>query len=460
MKIQLKITLLFTFLCLSVIIGLSVAVYYFANAQAFEDFYSRLELRAVIASKVNFEGNEESQETYENLRRQHLQRLPNEEEFIIRADTLDRIQKTGLFRVTGEEFFSRIRTDGKASLRHGFQFFEGIQHKTVKGDYYIIVSAVNSYAQNFLLSLRKILTTVCIVSVIVVFSIGIIFSRQVLAPIRNIARRVNNISITSLHERLDVKDGKDEISYLAATFNDMLSRLETAFETQNNFVSNASHELNTPLTAIIGEADFALARERNSEDYRQSLQVVMKEGEKLQAITRGLLELAQSSFSGNLVYEAVKINELVYQSVRVARNVYPRCQIVIDGSLHPETSGGLSIYGNAQLFELAISNVLLNACKYSGEGAVTVATAASSTDVIFIISDQGIGIPESEIKHIFDPFFRASNAKKTRGYGIGLPLALNIVKLYKGIIEISSRENQGTEVIIKLPLGRPDRRRG
>jgi len=455
MKIQVKITLLFTLLCLSVIVGLSVVIYYFANAKAFEDFYTRLELRAVIASKLNFEGNEQNQEAYENLRRQHLQPLPNEEEFIIRADTLDRVKKTTLFLVTGGEFFARIDAEGKASLRHEFQFFQGIRHKTAKEDYYIIVSAVNSYAQNFLMNLRKILTTVCVASVIVVFSIGIVFSRQVLAPIRNIARRVNNISITSLHERLDVKEGKDEISYLAATFNDMLSRLETAFETQNNFVSNASHELNTPLTAIIGEADFALARERNSDDYRQSLQVVMKEGEKLQAITRGLLELAQSSFSGNLVYEAVKVSELLYQSVRVARNVYPGCDIVLNQSLHPEAERSLVVYGNAQLFELAISNILLNACKYSDEGAVTLATAVSGIHVIFIISDQGIGIPESEIKHIFDPFFRASNAKKTRGYGIGLPLALNIVRLYKGSIEISSRENQGTEVVIKLPFGRP-----
>jgi signal transduction histidine kinase len=452
MKIQLKITLLFTLLCLLVIVLLSTAVYYFANEKAFQDFYVRLELRAVIASKINFDINSQSQEVIESLRRQHVQLLPEEEEFIIRTDTIDRIKNTVLYKTAGEQFFSDALKNGKAVARHRFQFFAGIIHHARPGEYLIIVSAVHSYAQNFLLSLQKILVIACIISTIVLFSIGLLFSRQVLSPIRNIAKRVTNISVTSLHERLEVGSGKDEISFLAATFNDMLSRLETAFETQNNFVSNASHELNTPLTAIIGEADLSLARERDPEHYRESLRVIMSEAEKLKAITSGLLELAQSSFHGNLVYERVNVDELVHNSMQVARNVYPRCPIRLDQSLRPELNPDLSIRGNAQLFELAISNVLLNACKYSGDKTVTFAVAASKAHVVFIITDQGIGIPSTEIKHIFDPFFRASNVKNTKGYGIGLPLARNIVHLYKGSIEIHSRENAGTEVIIKFPL--------
>lgn len=452
MKIQLKITLLFTLLCLSVVVLLSTAVYYFANEKAFEDFYSRLELRAVIASKINFDINSQSQEAIENLRMQHVQRLPEEEEFIIRTDTIDRIRNTTLYKTAGEQLFSDALKNGKAVARHRFQFFAGIIHRAPTGEYLIIVSAVHSYAQNFLLSLQKILVISCIISTIVLFSIGLLFSRQVLFPIRNIAKRVTNISVTSLHERLEAGSGKDEITFLAATFNDMLSRLETAFETQNNFVSNASHELNTPLTAIIGEADLSLARQRAPEQYRESLQVIMSEAEKLKAITSGLLELAQSSFHGNLVYEQVRVDELVHNSLQVTRNVYPKSNIRLDQSLRPETAWGLSIRGNAQLFELAISNVLMNACKYSGEKQVTLAIAVSKTHVIFIISDQGIGIPTGEIKHIFDPFFRASNVKNTKGYGIGLPLARNIVHLYKGNIEIHSKENAGTEVIIKFPL--------
>jgi len=448
MKIQLKITLLFTGLCLAVILLLSIAVWYFANEKAFEDFYTRLELRAVVASRANFDASDQNQQVYETLRREHLQRLPDEEEYIIRTDTLDRIHNTPLYELVGPRFFDEVRHNGKAAGRSRFQFYAGITHKVPQGEYLVIITAVHSDARHFLSDLKNILTTGGIISAIVLLSIGLLFSRQVLSPIRNIARRVNTISITSLHQRLEIK-GKDEVSVLATTFNDMLSRLETAFETQNNFVSNASHELNTPLTAIIGEADLALARQRLPEEYQSALAVIMAEAEKLRSITRGLLELAQSSFRGNLVYEPVDVDELVYNSLGVARNVYPHCEIRLDKSLH---SLHRPLYGNSQLFELAISNILLNACKYSEGKPVTFAIAASAANVVFIITDQGIGIPENQIKHVFDPFFRASNAKKTIGYGIGLPLAQNIIRLYKGSITISSKENIGTEVIVKFPL--------
>lgn len=246
MKIQLKITLLFTLLCLSVVLLLSLAVYYFANEKAFQDFYTRLELRAVIASKISFDVNQGSQDAYERLRQQHVQQLPEEEEFIIRTDTLDRIKNTPLYKTAGTAFFDEAQKNGKAIARHNFQFFAAITHSTGQQQYLIIVTAVHSYAQNFLANLSTILIISSILSIVVLFSIGLLFSRQVLSPIRNMAGRVNTISITSLHERLEVGKGKDELTLLAATFNDMLSRLETAFETQNNFVSNASHELNTP----------------------------------------------------------------------------------------------------------------------------------------------------------------------------------------------------------------------
>jgi len=454
MKIQYKIALLFTGFCSLVILLLSGAIYFFANEHAFDDFYVRLELRANIASKLNFDSSEVTQEAYTQLRREHLQRLPEEEEYILRADTLSRIGGDPLYKTLTPAFFDQVISAGKATTRRQFRFYTGIRYHAPAGSYIIIVTAVHSYAQNFLTNLKKILTAVTILAAVALFSIGLIFARQVLLPIRTITRRVNTISATSLHERLSPQRGTDEISTLAATFNDMLSRLETAFESQNNFVSNASHELNTPLTAIIGEADLALARDRAAEDYRNSLAVILQEAEKLRAITRGLLELAQSGFTGAIVYEEVNIEELLHDVLQVAHNVYPNVLIEMNRSLLGTGGKPLTIHGNARLFELALSNILLNACKYSEGKSVTFAVATSGAHVHFVITDHGIGIPDAEIEHIFEPFFRASNVRNTRGYGIGLPLTLNIVKLYKGNIDIHSRQGSGTEVIVRFPVTR------
>jgi signal transduction histidine kinase len=450
LKIQTKIALLFTVLCTTLIIALSFAVYYFSYQNTSEDFYTRLELRAVLTAKAILE-KDTLTPAYIAVRRQYLVMLPEENEYIIKRDTLDRFKNNDFFNHVPSNFLGEIVANGKATYRHDFDFYIGITYSNDKGDYIILVSAKNAFASGFLASLKAILIIACIISLIIAFSIGLFFSKEILAPVRNVTRQVNRISATSLHMRLDAKKSKDDIAVLTNTFNDMLNRLETAFETQNNFVSNASHELNTPLTAIIGEADYALAKPRSEQQYRQSLSIIMQQGERLQAITHSLVELARSGFRETLSMEPVDIDELVHNAKQNAYSVYSNCNIHIDDSLYPENSKQLRVLGNMQLLELALSNVMLNACKYSANQPVTIAVAVSDKHVIIVIRDNGIGIPDNEVKNIFDPFFRASNVQSIAGYGIGLPLTQNIIKLHKGTIEITSKINIGTEVIIKIP---------
>lgn len=450
MKIQIKIAILFTLLCTALIVLLSFAVYYFSFKNASQDFYTRLELRAVLTAKAHLE-KETLTPAYLAVRRQYLVRLPNEKEYVINQDTLARFNSPVFLTHAPAGFLQEIVDKGKAVYRYKFDFFMGITYTNDVGKYLIIISARNTFIQGFLTNLRTILFTACIISLLVAFSIGLLFSREILAPIRNVTRQVNRISATSLHKRLVGTNSKDEISVLTATFNDMLNRLETAFETQNNFVSNASHELNTPLTAIIGEADYALARPRTEQQYRQSLFTIMQQGERLQAITNSLVELARSAFKETLTVEPVEINELMHNVRQNAFSVYSHCNIHTDTSLYPEDAMHLTVPGNMQLLELALSNVVLNACKYSATHPVTMAVAVSDTHVIIVVRDSGIGIPEDEVKNIFDPFFRASNVQTIAGYGIGLPLTQNIIKLHKGTIEIRSELNIGTEVVIKIP---------
>lgn len=450
MKIQTRITLIFTVLCTSFLVALSFAVYYFAYKNASQDFTTRLELRAVIAAKASLDTLQATSSAYEDIRNQHLQRLPEEKEYIINVDTLQKLAGDGFYGTIPQAFVNNLLANNKGDYRVGFLYYAGIKYTVGSNNYLVIIVARNVFVENFLLNLKTILIFACVIGLIVIFSVGLFFSMQILAPIRNISRQVKKISATSLHMRLKARKGKDEITMLNDTFNDMLNRLETAFESQNNFVSNASHELNTPLTAIIGESDFALAKPRSVEEYQRALQVIMQQGEKLQHITQSLVQLAQSGFTGNFTMQLVSVNDLLNNAINNAHLVYETCEIKTDFSLYPNNHNQ-PIPGNQQLLELAVSNVILNACKYSGSKPVSVAVAVSDSHVIFVIKDNGIGIPGEEVKHIFDPFFRASNTRGTIGYGIGLPLVQNIVRLHNGVIEIRSQENVGTEVVVKLP---------
>lgn len=450
MKIGLKIAFTFTVLCTIIILLLVSAIYYFANKNAFSDFYTRLELRATIAAKAELDETKDSK-TYDTVRYNFLKQLPEEKEFFINTDTLNRVNLKYINPKLPSTFIEEVLQNGVANFKSGYQFFHGKYYSNASGSFIIIVSAINSYAQDFLVNLRKILITACILSMIVVFSIGLLFSNQILQPIRHITKGVKNINATSLHKRLPQKKYNDEIGDLNSTFNEMLSRLETAFETQNNFVSNASHELNTPLTTIIGEADYALRKPRESEEYRTTLSTIMQQSERLRDIIKGLLSLAQSGFTHNFSFGQVSIDEIMFDIQKMAKKVYPQSEVTMDYTLFPEDTSMLVIIGNGHLLELAISNVVLNACKYSNHKVVTVALAVSAFNVVIIVKDNGIGIPQKDLSHIYDPFFRASNTSGIYGYGIGLPLAKNIVTLHKGSIEISSKENEGTEVVIKLP---------
>lgn len=449
MKIQIRIALLFTLVCSAIIIVLSLAVLYFAHERAFEDFYTRLELRATLSAKANLDAGDVG--AYKEVRMIHLARLPNEKEYIISIDSLNNRSPAALGLQVPAAFLENIIRNKSASYRDGFYFVRGIYYTNQKGQYAVIVSAEHMFARNFLTSLKTILITANLIAMMVVFSVGLIFSKQILAPIRKLTQQVKKISVTSLHKRLAVKQGKDEISELAVTFNNMINRLETSFDTQNNFVSNASHELNTPLTAIMGEAEFALKKERTPLEYQQSFTTILKQAEKLKNITASLLELAQSGFTGNLSFEHLNVQELVTNVYKVAGSIYPECNLVLDYSLVPANFSEMSIQGNFHLLELCLCNITLNACKYANNGMVTFAVAASDKYLIFIIKDEGIGIPEHDMPHIFDPFFRASNVKSSKGYGIGLPLSYNIIKLHKGVIDVASKEAEGTEVVIKIP---------
>jgi signal transduction histidine kinase len=234
----------------------------------------------------------------------------------------------------------------------------------------------------------------------------------------------------------------------------MLIRMETSFNTQNNFISNASHELRTPLTAIIGEADVALTKVRDVEEYIETIKVILEEAENLDKKTQALLFLAQTGFNGKTIkFDKVRMDQLLWDVKVTTEKINPKSKIVIDMSLLPENPMKLKVNGNNQLLHLAVSNIILNACKYSKFETVNVSLGSIDTYILLVVKDSGIGIPESEIEHIYDPFFRASNTQNFEGYGIGLPLTRNIIHMHGGELLVNSIQNIGTTVQIKLPIG-------
>ena len=453
MTTQTKIVLLLSSIFLTYTAIFSVFIYYSISNYAYNDFYKRLEIRAITTAKIELE-NVQDINAVKEIRQEYLEKLPDEKIELINLSEFN-LQKDSDKLGIPKSFLNDILDNERAFYKSNETYYSGIHYKTLGKEYIVLASAQNYYSSHHIVYLRNLLILALVFSILLIGIISYLFSRKVMLPVRRIIKEMKKISTENLNYRLFVPTNNKELASLTSTFNTMLNRLETSFETQKNFVSNASHELNTPLTSIIGEADVSLSKTRSPEEYIKTLNTILAEADKLNKKTKALLFLAQSGYNGKTQkFKILRIDELLLEVKDTVAKIYPYVKIKIDFSLLPENSEKLKIVGNNQLLHLAISNILLNACKYNLDKDVTIALAVSNNHVLISIKDEGIGIPKSEITYIYDPFFRASNTREYEGYGIGLPLSRNVILQHNGNLEISSQENKGTTVEIKLPTRR------
>jgi signal transduction histidine kinase len=455
-KIQTRTTILFTVITAVFFIALDIVVYYFINEAAQNDFNKRVELRAKISAKYRFEKNKVSAEAFQRLQKEYLEKLSQEKAFVFEADSV-----TGKFnnhspKEISDAYLQEILlADGATVFKQTkFRHYAGLLHKDERVNHIIIKSATNQYGLEVMGDLRKIMITTLLFSIAVSYLAGQYFSKRTFRPFRSITNKVKQINENNLHLRLEESGGKDEIAELTQTFNKMIDRIEMAFETQNNFISNASHELRTPLTAIAAEADFALSKERTAAEYQQSIQHIVSQSEKLQQLIKGLLDLAQTGFDGKkLSWEKIRLDQLIFDVKTNADAIMPDNNVAVSVKHFPEDENKMLITGSYDLLKIAISNIVLNACKYSNNKKVLLQLEFEENSGRITVTDTGIGIPEDDVKHIYVPFFRASNTRPYEGYGIGMPLSKNIIRLHKGKIEVNSKENVGTVVVVQLPIG-------
>ena len=454
MNLNTRITILFAILSAVIISLLSGFVWYFANEFAFEDFYKRLENRVNVAAQLKLYTPEKAA-GYKDVYHHYLEFLPTEQEHIIRDNYTSRAllsKKEDL----PLRFYRNIDEGQMARYRNENIFYAGKAFKKGPNVYIVVISARDPYGYRELKALQKILIAGFFLSIALSYLVGRKFSEYTFKPVRALIKKAKGISAENLNQRLDPVKGKDEISEISQTFNEMLDRLETAFETQNNFISNASHELRTPLTIISAEAELAIAKiDGKDAELQKSMSTIQAEAEHLENILTSLLSLAQSGFDGQKQrWEDIRLDELIWDVKNTIDLINPENQIHIDFSRLPDHFENLSLNGNLNLLRLAVTNIVNNACKYSDNRKVILALSATTANIVISVKDQGIGIPEKELQHVFEPFFRASNTGRYKGYGVGLPLSLNIIRLHKGTIKINTVQESGTEMNILLPLTR------
>lgn len=450
MKFQTKITLLFFAISATGLILLNATIFYFVSQFSFKDFFDRLEARVNLTAQTNL-FTDRNTDAYKEVRARYLEKLEDEKNYIVKIDSS--VESFPHPLKLPQSFYKSILDNGNAKYSESNHFYFGKIFQTKGARYMVIVAASDPYGFKELTQLKKVLIICFFISIVLSYIAGLVLSHYTMKPIQDITFSVKQIKANNLHSRLPEVKGNDVVSSLISTFNTMLTRLETAFETQNNFISNASHELRTPLTIMTSEAELLLSGKKLDPVSEASVKTILGEAEKLHHILTSLLGLAQSGFDGKKQnWQQIRVDELVMNVADAVKKIDAECTIDIDFSTLPEEESQLYTAGNNNLLLLALSNIVMNGCKYSKKQPVKVQAKTENGFIVIVVTDNGIGIPEKDQQHVFEPFFRASNTSEFEGFGIGLPLTLNIIRLHKGSIGISSQEDKGTEIQVFLPI--------
>ncbi len=273
-------------------------------------------------------------------------------------------------------------------------------------------------------------------------------ARRGLAPLDRIANLASEIEAQDLSRRLALPVRTDELGRLAATFDRMLDRLQSAFDRERRFTSDASHELRAPLAVIRAEADLALRKERSPAEYQRALETIASESDALEVLTRDLLAAARGADERDDVRAPVDLSlvaETVAERARViagARRV--RVAVPVDADA--------VIDGNRLMIERAVLSVLHNALKYSPEaGNVEIRVGGDRPKAELTVRDDGPGFSKAALERAFDRFWRDDDARTREGSGLGLSLAKTIVERYGGTIELSNALPHGALVRMSFP---------
>ncbi len=280
-------------------------------------------------------------------------------------------------------------------------------------------------------------------------------------PINRIMSAAQRLGANRMAERLPVPETDDELRRLSLTLNEMLDEVEQALVSQQRFVADASHELKTPLTILLGELDLLCRQPRAAEEYRAFLDSAGEELQRLSQIIQNLLVLARADSGRPLQLSAtVRLDEVILGVMGRLRGFAEQAQVRCGMRIVPQDGaaavdgGGVTVRGDADLLASLFFNLVHNAIKHSAGGqTVQIVLESRATGPRVVVRDSGAGIAAAELPHLFERFHRAESPSRGRvtGTGLGLAIARWIAEAHGGRIGVESRPAEGSAFTVELP---------
>lgn len=287
---------------------------------------------------------------------------------------------------------------------------------------------------------------------------GFSLASRALGPVRRITQQASAIAEGEFGTRLDQPATEDEIGEMVRLLNRMLDRLRSALDANRRFAADASHELRSPLTAMMGEIDVTLRRERSASEYREALTVLRQRLDAMSGLTTALMVMVRAQEQTSPRISEVRLADLIdrvmTRSADAVAAARIHCRIDV-----PATT---VVYGESSLLERVFDNLIRNAVQYNQDGGTVTVTARVEPGVgdwvpdvvVAAVHNTGARIPPDERERVFERFYRVdpSRSRRTGGAGLGLAICAEVVRLFKGSIAVVDAP-EGTTIEVRLPGG-------
>ena len=299
-------------------------------------------------------------------------------------------------------------------------------------------------------SLQNTILTISIILELAVILFSLFFANAHTRRLRKIMSSIRTVRDGDYTHQLELS-GHDELNLLSNEFNDLIARLQTSENKRNRFVSDASHELKTPLASIKLLSDSILQNEMDDETVREFVGDIGAEAERLNRMSEKLLALSRIDSKTDVSTEITKVIPTIERVIRMLTPNAKKSSIVFETDFRDDPS---ILIQEDDLYQV-IFNLVENGIKYNKPGGkLTITLSADESNALIKVTDTGMGIPEEALDHIFERFYRVDKARSrsTGGSGLGLSIVRNIIKRNHGVIHVDSTVGQGTTVSVQFPI--------
>ncbi|PXY43490.1 HAMP domain-containing sensor histidine kinase [Flavobacterium hydrophilum] len=433
-RISLLVSLLFT-----ILFGLASTVIFvlYSNFRK-EEFRDRLEIKALSNIKLLVNVKEVDDQLLKMIDQNSINKLYDEKTLVF--DSHFKLIYSSIddakidWSVNDLKYLKKHKTFFK---QQGDYEVYGVFYDTKDKDFYALISATDDYGKRKLLFLRYTLIISYIFFTCICWVLTSLMVKKAMNPLSIFHQKIKNINENNLDTRVESKSNKNEIDLIANEFNFMMDRIEVSYQKQKEFTAHASHELRTPLSRITAQIENTIADSGTSIKGKTFLNTILSDVNHLSELINSLLVLSKIDTNTTGNNEIHRMDEILFSAIENLNKTFPDFVILFEIEESENLDTALEIKGNKNLLEIALSNVLKNACVYSDNKQAKVKISTQENHLVISVLNTGKTLSEKEQKNLFQPFMRGENSKGTSGFGLGLRIVNRILMLHNAKIRYS-----------------------